>query len=149
MRDKALLRRKLAYPILTLVVAGIVYLSSRGMIGTAPPATPADYERVAREVMSEIRAGRPIPNAIDPAVESAFDLMAPPEVRSVADGELSYTIRGTAIANGTLPWIQSVEVRAPNGASVLLSISILNGKPEVVGVARGSAGLPAEGAVVP
>jgi hypothetical protein len=38
--------------------------------------------------------------------------------------------------------MQSVEVRAPNGASVNLSISILNGRAEVVGVSRGSEGMP-------
>ena len=145
MREKALYRRKFAYPILTLVVAGLVYLSSRGIIGTAPPAQPADYERVAREVMTEVRAGRPIPNAIDPAVGAAFDLMAPAAVRSREGGELVFTVRGPATTDGTLPWIQSVEVRAPNGATVLLSISILNGNPEVVGVARGFEGLHHEG----
>jgi hypothetical protein len=56
-RDRAAYRRKLAYPILTLVVAGIVYFSSRGMIGTAPPPKPADYETAAREVMAAVRAG--------------------------------------------------------------------------------------------
>jgi hypothetical protein len=145
-RDKALYRRKLAYPILTLVVAGIVYLSSRGMIGSAPPPKPGDYETVAREVMAAVRAGKPIPNAIDPMVESVFAMMAPEAVRSASGGELSYSVRGPADARGELPWIQSVEVRAPSGASVSLSISILNGRSEVVGVARGSAAVAEEGA---
>lgn len=143
MRDTAIYRRKLAYPILTLVVAGIVYLSSRGHVGSAPPAKPGDYETVAREVMTAVRAGKPIPNAIDPAIEGVFSMMAPEAVRSAAGGELSFAVRGPAEPNGQLPWIQSVEVRAPNGASVNLSISILNGRAEVVGVSRGSEGMPA------
>lgn len=146
MRDKAVYRRRLAYPILTLVVAGIVYLSSRGMIGSAPPPKPGDYETAAREVMAAVRAGKPIPNAIDPMVDKAFGMMAPEAVRSAAGGDLAYAVRGPADARGELPWIQSVEVRAPNGASVSLSISILNGRTEVVGVSRGSEGTAAEGA---
>lgn len=142
MRDKALYRRKLAYPILTLVVAGIVYLSSRGQIGMAPPAKPGDYEAVAREVMAAVRAGKPIPNASGPLVESMFAMMAPEAVRSASGGELAFAVRGPVEPNGQLPWMQSVEVRAPNGASVNLSISILNGRAEVVGVSRGSEGMP-------
>lgn len=143
-RDKALYRRKLAYPILTLVVAGIVYLSSRGMIGTAPPPKPADYEAAAREVMAAVRAGKPIPNAIDPTVDTVFAMMAPDAVRSSAGGALTYAVRGPADPRGELPWIQSVEVRAENGATVSLSISILNGRAEVVGVSRGWQGLPGQ-----
>lgn len=146
MRDKALYRRKLAYPILTLVVAGIVYLSSRGMIGSAPPAKPGDYESVAREAMAAVRAGKPIPNAIDPTVDTVFAMMAPEAVRAASGGELDYAVHGPADPRGELPWIQSVEVRAPNGASVYLSISILNGRAEVVGVARGRAAIAEEGA---
>jgi hypothetical protein len=141
-RDKAIYRRKLAYPILTLVVAGIVFLSSRGHIGSAPPAKPGDYEAVAREVMAAVRAGKPIPNASGPLVESMFAMMAPEAVRSASGGELAFAARGPIDPNGQLPWITSVEVRAPNGASVNLSISILNGRAEVVGVSRGSEGLP-------
>jgi len=141
-RDKALYRRKLAYPILTLVVAGIVYLSSRGMIGTAPPPKPADYEAVAREVMAAVRAGKTIPNAIDPTVDTVFAMMAPEAVRSADGGVLTYAVRGAADPRGELPWIQSVEVRAENGATVSLSISILNGRAEVVGVSRGWQGMP-------
>lgn len=144
MRDKALYRRKLAYPILTLVVAGIVYFSK--FYGSAPPPKPGDYEAVAREVMAAVRAGRPIPNAVDPMVETMFARMAPEAVRSASGGELTYAVRGPADARGELPWIQSVEVRAPNGASVSLSISILNGRAEVVGSALGSAAIPEEGA---
>ena len=145
-RDKALYRRKLAYPILTLVVAGIVYLSSQGMIGSAPPPKPADYEAVAREVMAAVRAGKPIPNAIDPTVDTVFAMMAPEAVRSADGGVLTYAVRGAADSRGELPWIQSVEVRAENGATVSLSISILNGRAEVVGVSRGWQGMPKEGA---
>lgn len=127
----------LAYPILTLVVAGIVYLSSRGAIGRAPPAKPEDYEAFAREVMGAVRAGRPIPRAIDPAVDKAFGLMAPASIRSDAGGALGYAVLGPALPNGELPWVQSVEVRAANGETVLLSISIFEGRSEVVGVTRG------------
>ena len=144
-------RRKFAYPLVTLVVAGIVFLSSRGMIGSAPPAQPAEYERAAREAIAEVRAGRPISNAIDPAVDSALATMAPEAVRSTAGGELTFAVRGPADPRGELPWIQSVEVRAASGASVYLFVSILNGRAEVVGSARGSDGGPvaSEGAEKP
>jgi len=55
-------------------------------------------------------------------------------------------VRGPADPRGELPWIQSVEVRAENGATVSLSISILNGRAEVVGVSRGWQGMPEQGA---
>ena len=76
----------------------------------------------------------------------AFGMMAPESVRSAAGGELAYEMRGPAIANGELPWVQSVEVRAANGESVMLSISILNGRAEVVGVSRGVTNPKPEGA---
>jgi hypothetical protein len=115
------------------------------MIGTAPPPKPADYEAAAREVMAAVRAGKTIPNAIDPTVDTVFAMMAPEAVRSASGGALTYAVRGPADPRGELPWIQSVEVRAENGATVSLSISILNGRAEVVGVSRGWQGMPEQG----
>jgi hypothetical protein len=86
------------------------------MIGTAPPPKPADYETAAREVMAAVRAGKPIPNAVDPMVDSMFEMMAPEAVRAASGGDLAYAVRGPADSRGELPWIQSVEVRAPNEA---------------------------------
>ena len=136
MRDPSRLRRRLAYPILTLCVAGVVYLVSRGQIGSHQPAQPADYEAFAREVMAEVRAGRAIPKAVDPLVERAFDTMAPESVRRQDGGALSYELIGPTEPGGGFPHIQSVVVRTPNGEGVSLAISILGGRPEVAGVAR-------------
>jgi hypothetical protein len=129
-------RRRLAYPILTLTVAGVVYWYSQGTIATTRPASEADYLAFAREVMVEVREGRAIPKAIDPLVETAFRAMAPASVRDAAAGELAFEDGGFAEPGGGTPHIRTVVVRAPDGAGVGLSISILGGRPEVVGVSR-------------
>lgn len=134
--DRNAYRRKFAYPIITLCVAGIVFLVSRGQISTTAPSKPADYEAFAREVMLDVRAGRPIPMAVDPAIEQVFATMAPKSVRDRAGGELSYEITGPTDPAAGLPHIQSVVVRAPDGEGVSIAISILGGRAEVVGVAR-------------
>lgn len=134
--DRNAYRRKFAYPIITLCVAGIVYLMSRGQISTTAPAKPADYEAFAREVMRDVRAGRPIPMAVDPAIEQVFASMAPASVRDGGGGELRFELIGPTDPAAGLPHIQSVVVRAPGGEGVSLAISILGGRAEVVGVAR-------------
>jgi len=130
------LRRRLAYPIVTLCVAGVVFLFSRGQIASHAPAAPADYEAFAREVMREVRAGRPVPKSVDPAIQTVFDTMAPASVRADDGGELSFELIGPTDPGAGLPHIQSVVIRARDGAGVSLAISILGGRAEVVGVAR-------------
>ena len=130
------LRRRLAYPIITLCVAGVVFLLSRGQIASHAPAKPADYEVFAREVMHEVRAGRPVPKSVDPAIQTVFDAMAPASVRAADGGELSYEYIGPTDPGSGLPHIQSVVIRAKDGSGVSLAISILGGRAEVVGVAR-------------
>ena len=134
--DRRHYRRKFAYPILTLFVAGVVYFFSKGQIATTAPATPADYQAFAREVMFEVRAGRPVPKAVDPAIQQVFDAMVPASVRSRDGGELTFESIGPTEPGAGLPHIQSVVIRASDGAGVSLAISILGGRPEVVGVAR-------------
>lgn len=129
-------RRKFAYPIITLFMAGVVYFFSKGQIATTAPATPADYEAFAREVMVEVRAGRPVPKAVDPAIQQVFDAMAPAGVRAKESGELSFEFIGPTDPGAGLPHIQSVVIRVPSGEGVSIAISILGGRPEVVGVAR-------------
>ena len=131
-----IVRRRLGYPLLTLVAAlGISYFL-QGRIATEAPAGPLAYERFARQVMAEVRAVRPMPAAVDPAVERVFAALAPDAVKRADGGSLAYEVVGPAQLDGTMPWIQSVVVTAPNGDAVGISISILAGKPEVVGVSR-------------
>ena len=129
-------RRKFLYPMLTLFVAGIVYFLSKGQIASTAPAQPADYVAFAREVMFEVRAGRAIPKAVDPAIEQVFGTMAPAGVRAADGGELTFEHVGATAPGENLPHIQSVVIRAPNGEGVSIAISILGGQPEVVGVSR-------------
>ena len=117
-------------------MAGVVYLMSRGQIATTAPAKPADYETFAREVMAEVRAGRPVPKAVDPAIELVFAKLAPESVRKPEGGALSFEHIGPTDPGGGLPHIQSVVVRAPDGEGVSVAISILGGRPEVVGVGQ-------------
>ena len=77
-----------------------------------------------------------MPAAVDPAVERVFAALAPDAVKRADGGSLAYEVVGPAQLDGTMPWIQSVVVTAPNGDAVGISISILAGKPEVVGVSR-------------
>lgn len=136
MSDRQLYRRKLAYPILTLCVAAAVYLFSRGQLGTHAPARSDDYLAFAREVLVEVRAGRPIPKAIDPAIGRVFEQLAPRSVRDASAGPLAFELAGPAAPGAGLPHVQTVIVRAADGSGVGLSISILGGEPEVVGVSR-------------
>lgn len=100
------------------------------------PATPTDYQSFAREVMVEVRAGRQIPKAIDPVIEQVFASLAPASVRGANGGALTFEVVGAADPAAGMPHIQSVVVRAPDGEGVGLSISILGGRPEVVGVSK-------------
>jgi hypothetical protein len=147
--DRSILRRKLAYPILTLCVAAAVYFFSRGQLGTQAPAKPDDYLGFAREVFVEVRAGRPIPKAIDPALGRVFEQLAPAAVRDPAAGALTFELAGPVAPGAGLPHVQSVIVRAPDGSGVGLSISILGGEPEVVGVSRVDPIVPAPTEAVP
>ncbi|MBI1302891.1 MAG: hypothetical protein GC172_03775 [Phycisphaera sp.] len=136
MLDRSSARRKFAYPLVTLAVAGVVYLLSRGQIASTAPAAPAEYEAVAREVVAAVRAGQPVPRAVTPTIDTVFASMAPPCVREDGGGALAYRVAGPLMTDGTMPWIQSVEIRCGSGEGVALSIAILDGRPEVVGVAR-------------
>ena len=142
----SLYRRKLAYPLLTLSVAAMVYFYSRGQLTLTKPATRQEYESFAREVMEEVRAGRPLPSAIDPVLEQVFVSVAPQSVRDASGGRLTFELTGPADPAAGLSHIQSVVVRAPNGEGVGLSISILAGPPDLVGVSRVS---PTQGALAP
>ncbi len=134
--DRSIARRKFAYPLVTLAVAGVVYLLSRGQIASTAPAAPAEYEAVAREVVAAVRAGQPVPRAVAATIDTVFASMAPPCVREDGGGALAYRVAGPLMTDGTMPWIQSVEIRCGSGEGVALSIAILDGRPEVVGVAR-------------
>jgi len=136
LRDSSIYRRKLAYPLITLCAAGVIYFYSEGKIATTVPATPTDYQSFAREVMVEVRAGRQIPKAIDPVIEQVFASLAPASVRGANGGALTFEVVGAADPAAGMPHIQSVVVRAPDGEGVGLSISILGGRPEVVGVSK-------------
>jgi hypothetical protein len=129
-------RRKFVYPMLTLFVAGIIYFLSKGQIASTAPAQPADYIAFAREVMFEVRAGRSVPKAVDPAIQQVFGAMAPAGVRAADGGELTFEHVGATAPGENLPHIQSVVIRTPNGEGVSIAISILGGQPEVVGVSR-------------
>jgi hypothetical protein len=129
-------RRKFAYPIVTLCVAGIVYLMSRGQIAMHAPAAPQEYEAFAREVVMKVRAGLPVPNARGPLIEQQFTLMAPESVRKPEGGALTYEFAGSDPAAVIEPSIQRVVVRGADGEGVSLSISIVEGTKEVAGVAR-------------
>lgn len=134
--DRSIARRKFAYPLVTLGVAGAIYLLSRGQVASTAPADPADYEAVAREVVAAVRAGNPVPKAVAPTIDTVFTSLAPPCVREDGGGALAYRVAGPLMADGTMPWIQSVEIRCGSGEGVALSIAILDARPEVVGVAR-------------
>jgi len=144
--DRSALRRKFAYPLVTLAVAGAIYLLSRGQVASTAPAAPAAYEAVAREVVAAVRAGKPVPKAVAPTIDTIFASLAPPCVRDDGGGALAYRVAGPLMADGTMPWIQSVEIRCGSGEGVALSIAILDARPEVVGVARLDPVPPAGGA---
>ncbi len=129
-------RRRMAYPIVLVFVAGVVYFLSRGNLAQVAPASAEEYVRCARDVMIEVRQGRPIPKAVDPAIYAAFSAIAPEAVRSADGGALTFFGRGPTASDGTFPWVQSVEMRVPSGEGVAISISIREGEWSVVGVAR-------------
>ncbi|MFM7050596.1 MAG: hypothetical protein ACKOYN_00475 [Planctomycetota bacterium] len=140
-------RRRLGYPILTLIVAGAVYFYSQGRIAETAPAQASDYERAAREVMYAARAGRALPGAVNEQVVRFFGMFASDALRSSDGGELSFEVGGPAAPDGSSPFIRTVIVRAPHGDRVGLSISILGGKTDLVGVSRIDAQPPADAPV--
>ncbi len=137
-RDSAL-RRRLAYPILTLTMAGIVYLFSRGQIATTPPAPADAYIAAARQAVSDARSGGGMSNAADGAIDVVYRAQAPSAL-TAAEGETpTIEVVGASLPEGERPWIQDVAVRLNDGSSITLSISIKDGVTQVVGVKRGSA----------
>jgi hypothetical protein len=129
-------RRRLGYPLVTLIAAGVIYFYSQGRIAESAPASAADYERAAREVMYAARAGRPLPGAINEQVVKWFGVFTSETLRSSEGGELAFEVGGPAAPDGSSPFIRTVVVRATNGDGVGLSISILGGKTDLVGVSR-------------
>jgi hypothetical protein len=128
--------RKLAYPIITLCVAGVIYLYSRGKVALEAPAAPEQYIALAREVVDGARATGRVPRAVSPTIDALWPSMAPERVRSREGGALSFEHTGLVDPSASLPWVQAVIVRAPDGSGVSLSLSITDGRREVVGLAK-------------
>ena len=129
-------RRRLAYPIITLLVAGGVLLYQRGMIATSAPASTADYVAFATLVMGRVRSGEPLGELSEPAIGRIFTSLAPASIVSPEGGSLAYAAEGPVDPTGARPWAQSVLVTVPSGEGVALTIEIRDGASRLTGLAQ-------------
>ena len=133
------LRRRIAYPVVTLSIAGIIYLYSRGFIASNPPAAAEAYIACARQAVSEARSGERFSMAVDSAIDKVYAANAPDALKSVEGGVPTFEVTGAALEEGERPWIQNVIVRMPDGSGVTLTISIKDGVTQITGAASAEA----------
>ena len=86
MDHSARTRRRMAYPILTLCVAGVIWLVSTGRISVEPQVEPAVYESFVREVVESARRGQgPLADG-DDLLARTWRRMAPSALQSPDGG---------------------------------------------------------------
>ena len=138
-RDPAARRRRFAYPIVTLCVAGIIFLFSQGKLALEPPVAPAAYEAFAREVVDDVRAGRPIRQASHPSLERSFSLFVPESIRRADGGAVTVALLDEGSEGSAQladPFARVVEVRATDGGTCYLIVRFEGGVGQLTGVVR-------------
>lgn len=142
MRDPALRRRRFAYPIITLCVAGLIWLFSTGRVSVEPQIEPEVYENFVMEVVRSAREGTGPLAEQDDFLAKSWRTIAPEALqerdggafraRVVPAEELDSDVVRDALAG--LP----VEVRVTEGMAagrcVYLYVRFVDGRARVVGV---------------
>jgi hypothetical protein len=141
MKDPAS-RRRLAYPIVTLCVAALIWLFSTGRISVDPPVEPEVYEKFATEVVAAAREGTgPLVLESD-FVSQGWRSIAPEALRERGGGAFRARFVDPSADNDEIVRDalagMPVEVRLTEGRSrgrgVYLYVRFVDGAASVVGV---------------
>ena len=142
MNDPALRRRRFAYPIVTLCVAGLIWLFSTGRISVEPQVEPEIYEKFVEEVVTSAREGAGPLAESDDLIAKSWRTLAPEALQDTDGGAFQTRFVpadevGAEVIRDTLAGAP-VEVRLSSGAAagrgVYLYVRFMDGKARVVGV---------------
>lgn len=138
MDHSARTRRRMAYPILTLCVAGVIWLVSTGRISVEPQVEPAVYESFVREVVESARRGQgPLADG-DDLLARSWRRMAPEALQSPDGG--AFQVRSEVESDRAPDLVrdplagQPVLVRSADGGGVVVFVRFLDGAARIVGV---------------
>ena len=142
MNDPALRRRRFAYPIVTLCVAGLIWLFSTGRISVEPQVEPEIYEKFVEEVVTSAREGAGPLAESDDLIAKSWRTLAPEALRAKDGGLFQVRVVPAEEANDEVVRDalagSPVEVRLAGGATegrgVYLYVRFVDGKARVVGV---------------
>ncbi len=138
MEHRARVRRRIAYPLLTLCVAGVIWLLSTGQISMEPQVQPAVYESFVREVVEAARRGQGQLAAEDDFLARTWRRLAPAALQTREGGAFEVQFVDTSASSPDVVRDQlagqPVAVRLASGEGVLLSVRFFDGNARVVGV---------------
>ena len=100
---------------------------------------PAAYEAFAREVVDDVRAGRPIRQASHPSLERSFSLFVPESIRRADGGAVTVALLDEGSEGSAQladPFARVVEVRATDGGTCYLIVRFEGGVGQLTGVVR-------------
>jgi len=140
--DPAVRRRRFAYPLVTLCVAGLIWLLATGKVSTDPQVDAETYEKFVTEVVTAAREGKgPL---VEPGdfIARSWESIAPPALRSASggtfrakfvdpadmDADMDADIVRDALAGSP------VAVRLASGQGVYVYVRFADGAARVVGI---------------
>ncbi|MFM7261458.1 MAG: hypothetical protein ACKO3W_12730 [bacterium] len=136
--DPAARRRRFAYPLVTLCVAGMIWLLATGKVSTDPQVDPETYEKFVTEVVAAAREGKgPLVEPGD-LIARSWESIAPPALRSSQGGV--FRAKFVDPSDGDADIVRDalagspVEVRLASGQGVYLYVRFVDGAARVVGV---------------
>jgi hypothetical protein len=136
--DPAVRRRRFAYPIVTLCVAGMLWLLATGKVSTDPQMDAETYEKFVTEVVAAAREGKgPL---VEPGelIARSWESIAPPALRSSSGGPFRAKFVDPAdtdadIVRDALAG-SPVAVKVASGEGVYVYVRFADGAARVVGV---------------
>jgi hypothetical protein len=142
MNDPALRRRRFAYPIVTLCVAGLIWLFSTGRISVDPQVQPEIYEKFVEGVVTSAREGVGPLAESDDLIAKSWRTLAPSALRAKDGG--TFQVRFVSLDEANTEVVRDalagspVEIRMTSGQEagrgVYLYVRFVDGSARVVGV---------------
>lgn len=136
--DPAVRRRRFAYPLVTLCVAGLIWLLATGKVSTDPQVDPETYEKFVTEVVAAAREGHGPLAEPGGFFARSWESIAPLSLRTPSGGpfkakfvdpaDMDADIVRDALAGSP------VAVKVASGAGVYVYVRFADGAARVVGV---------------
>lgn len=136
--DPAVRRRRFAYPLVTLCVAGMIWLLATGKVSTDPQVDAETYEKFVTEVVAAAREGKgPL---VEPGdfIARSWESIAPLSLRTPSGGPFKAKFVDPAdtdadIVRDALAG-SPVAVKVASGEGVYVYVRFADGTARVVGV---------------